>query len=195
MLVIISATATGVVPDGYVYRLPTEAEWEYACRAGSQGAYCFGDGEDQLHEYAWFDENSEGKTHPVGEKKPNAWGLYDMHGNVGEWVLDCYKSDGYASLIDTTKPRNNPWVKTDKLYPRVVRGGSWQSQATSLRSASRLASDAKWKMQDPQGPKSIWYHTETRNLGFRVVRPLEVPDAETMFRMWNTGVEHDGMQE
>ena len=84
---------------------------------------------------------------------------------------------------------------TDKLYPRSVRGGSWKSKPDQLRSAARLPSGPEWKMQDPQLPKSIWYHTEMKTLGFRVVRPLEVPDAETMFRMWNSGVEHDGTQE
>ncbi|MFT5108288.1 MAG: sulfatase activating formylglycine-generating enzyme [Verrucomicrobiales bacterium] len=180
---------------GHYYRLPTEAEWEYACRAGTTTTWSWGDDPNQAGEYAWFVDNANFQYQKVGQKKPNPWGLHDMHGNVGEWVLDYFHSDGYISVIEAGKPRKNPWVMTDKLYPRSVRGGSWAEPLEKLRSAVRLASDTKWKMQDPQFPKSIWYHTEPKTLGFRVVRPLNVPDAETMFKMWNSGIEHDGMQE
>jgi formylglycine-generating enzyme required for sulfatase activity len=180
---------------GHYYRLPTEAEWEYACRAGTTSAWSWGDDPGRAGEYAWFLDNANFQYQKVGVKLPNPWGLHDMHGNVGEWVLDYHYADGYAGLLEDGKPRVNPWVMTTKLYPRSVRGGSWKDAPAGLRSAARLASDTKWKMQDPQLPKSIWYHTEPKTLGFRIVRPLEVPDAATMFKMWNSGVEHDGTQE
>jgi formylglycine-generating enzyme required for sulfatase activity len=160
---------------GHYYRLPTEAEWEYACRAGTTSAWSWGDDPAQAGEYAWFLDNANFQYQKVGVKKPNPWGLHDMHGNVGEWVLDYYHSDGYASLLAGGGPRENPWVVTDKLYTRSVRGGSWKDSPISLRSAVRLASDTKWKMQDPQLPKSIWYHTDALFLGFRVVRPFNEP--------------------
>ncbi|MCP4698866.1 MAG: SUMF1/EgtB/PvdO family nonheme iron enzyme, partial [Gammaproteobacteria bacterium] len=116
---------------GHSYRLPTEAEWEYACRAGSEGAYCFGNDEKQLKDYAWSYENSGRKTHPVGEKKPNAFGLYDMHGNVWEWVHDWFDEEYYAK-----SPKENP-ADSDSGSLRVMRGGSWASLGQYARSAFR----------------------------------------------------------
>jgi formylglycine-generating enzyme required for sulfatase activity len=111
------------------YRLPTEAEWEYACRAGSTGEWCFGDNEADLGEYAWYNENSEKQTHPVGQKKPNAWGLYDMHGNVWEWCQDWYGEYPAGPVTDPKGP--------DSGEKRVLRGGSWVDSARLARSANR----------------------------------------------------------
>jgi formylglycine-generating enzyme required for sulfatase activity len=157
---------------GKLYRLPTEAEWEYACRAGTKTAYSFGDDPAALGDYGWFVENAE-KPQPVGTKKPNAWGLFDMHGNVSEWCLDHYAEDSY-SLFPTDKPTPGPVVLPDaKEYPYVARGGSWDDDPDRLRSAARLASDREWSMQDPQRPQSIWWHTDAQFIGFRIVRPLQ----------------------
>ncbi len=116
-----------------VYRLPTEAEWEYAARAGFATVYGFGDDQSRLHRYAWYANNSGGKTHPVKQLKPNAWGLFDMHGNVWEWTQDWY-SDTYY----TSSPRHDPPGPDTGLY-RVVRGGGWDCRAGDCRSASRNA--------------------------------------------------------
>lgn len=115
------------------YRLPTEAEWEYACRAGTTSDYGFGSDPRKAREHAWFVENARKKTHPVGRKKPNPWGLYDMHGNVAEWCNDAYDAGYYAK-----SPAENPRGPADQeaeMY--VVRGGSWDSSAARLRSSAR----------------------------------------------------------
>lgn len=171
---------------GRFYRLPTEAEWEYACRAGTDTAYSFGDDADELGEYAWFVENADDTTHPVGAKKPNPWGLHDMHGNVAEWVLDAYDADGYPR--GGAEPLADPFARPKEEYPRVVRGGSWDDDPHRLRSASRRGSSESWKVQDPQFPKSIWYHTDARFVGFRVVRPLVPPPREEWPAYWEADV-------
>lgn len=170
---------------GVFYRLPTEAEWEYACRAGSQSNYSFGDNEDQLEDYAWFQSNSHGKTHEVGLKKPNAWGLYDMHGNVAEWTFDQYAADFYSTLAQQ-QPNKNPINLPKNLYPIVVRGGSYKDHADKLRSSARSASDPFWKQLDPQIPKSNWWFTDAPFVGIRLVRPLKAPTEEEIWAYYNT---------
>ena len=115
---------------GYVYRLPTEAEWEYACRAGTTTTYCFGDNDAQLGEYAWYGKNSDLKPHPVGEKKPNRWGLYDMHGNVWEWCQDWHNNYPSGAVTDPTSSGSPHGT-------RVLRGGDWHPFDPDCRSASR----------------------------------------------------------
>ena len=171
---------------GRFYRLPSEAEWEYACRAGTTTAYSFGDDPAELDAYAWSFENSDDAYHPVGRKKPNPWGLLDMHGNGAEWVLDAYDEEAYAALGGhAVEPVRWP----SEAYPHVVRGGSWDDDPERLRSAARRASSKAWKVQDPQIPKSIWYLTDARFVGFRVVRPLVPPPPEEWARYFEPGVD------
>ena len=132
---------------GAVYRLPTEAQWEYACRAGTMSRYCFGDDESRLAEYAWYDKNSGETTHPVAILKPNDWGLYDMHGNVWEWCQDWHGEYPNHSVSDPTGPENGA--------ARVIRGGAWLYSAECCRTAYRYGDDPVNRYDD---------------LGFRLVR-------------------------
>ena len=168
---------------GHYYRLPTEAEWEYACRAGTTTAWSFGDDASKLGDYAWYEGNSNFTYQKVGQKNPNPWGFYDMHGNVAEWVLDQYSSRFYKKIkVGSVNPFNKPVTR----YPRTVRGGSWDSAALATRSASREGSDKELKSLDPQVPKSVWYHTGAQHIGFRIVRPVKTPSAEEMHEAWNS---------
>ena len=181
---------------GHFYRLPTEAEWEYAARAGTTTAYSWGDVSDEgtLNAKTWNQNNVfdpitfETRYREVGKLKPNPWGLYDIHGNVAEWTLD-----GYAPYKASKEVLVNPWVKGTKPYPHVSRGGSFHVQMplSKLRSAARIFSTPDWKQQDPQLPKSIWYLTDATFQGMRLVRPLEIPSKEEMKAYWNNGVEYD----
>lgn len=160
---------------GIFYRLPTEAEWEYACRAGTKTSYPFGNDASALKDYGYTKENSGNKFHKVGQLKPNAWGLYDMLGNVSEWTLDQYDAKAYEKLADKAK---DPLVPPGPRYPRVTRGGSYQLEAKESRCANRISSLADWNKRDPQIPKSRWWLTDGMSVGFRLVRPSQQPSKE-----------------
>jgi len=158
---------------GIFYRLPTEAEWEYAAKAGSKGAYFFGNEPNKLLDFAWVSENSNESTQKVGLKKPNPWGLYDIYGNVLEWTFDYYDSGFYKK-----SPEKNPLSSAEKLYPSVVRGGSFASPSEIVNSSKRFQSSPDWKRIDPQIPKSQWWFPEAPFIGLRLVRPLSPPSPE-----------------
>jgi formylglycine-generating enzyme required for sulfatase activity len=160
---------------GIFYRLPTEAEWEYACRAGSQKAYSFGDDENELKDYAWYAASSGNKYHQIKKLKPNSWGLYDMYGNVAEWTLDQY-DENYFEKIKSN--HENPLIKPQSKYPITLKGGHFRDEASNLRSAARLASSRKWNARDPQIPKSKWWIADAPFVGFRIVRPQQQPSPE-----------------
>lgn len=166
---------------GHFYRLPTEAEWEYAARAGSKTAYHFGEDPTKLGEYAWFMDNSDDHYHKIGQKKPNPWGLYDMYGNVAEWTLDQYLPEAYKERKKVTK---NPHEVVTDPYPWSLRGGSYYDPAEYLRSASRLGSTERWRMRDPQFPKSLWWNTDAPFVGFRIVRDPTPPSKDNYEIYW-----------
>ena len=173
---------------GNGYRLPTEAEWEYACRAGSTTAFHFGEFGDELGDYAWYIENSDELTHLVGQKKPNAWNLHDMHGNVAEWVVDAYSEEGYVRPEGTGPFAAISLVKwPDQLFPRTLRGGHWDDDAELCRSAARLPTDdLEWKSDDPNIPLSPWWYTTypAGGVGFRIIRPLAPMTDEQKKLFW-----------
>jgi formylglycine-generating enzyme len=178
---------------GQFYRLPGEAEWEFACRAGTTTAWSFGDDPARLDEYAWHFANGSETTHLVGQKKPNPWGLFDMHGNVGEWVLDEYTKDGYARLAGKSTNWQAAIAWPTKLYPRVVRGGGWDDDPAGCRSAARRKSDDDdWRAEDPNFPQSPWWFTSqpALSVGFRPIRPLRPPaQPEDREKFWKADIE------
>ncbi|MCA9268646.1 MAG: formylglycine-generating enzyme family protein, partial [Planctomycetales bacterium] len=179
--------------SGNCYRLPTEAEWEYAARAGTTTAYSFGDDPAKLGDYGWCKDNieEEGQQN-VGQKKPNPWGLYDMHGNAWEWTLDAYSPDGYGDRGGKSLSVWEAVAWPTKPYPRTVRGGSWEFGPDRSRSAARLGShDPDWKEYDPNLPLSPWWFTTdpARGVGFRVVRQLDWPDAKLREKLWEIDCE------
>jgi len=177
---------------GHFYRLPTEAEWEYAARAGTTNTYFFGDDPVELPKYALYYDYSgpSFRYEEVGKKKPNPWGLFDIYGNVSEWTLDQYET-GYYKDSAAQGVISDPWNKAVLPYPHSVRGGSYDDDPDKLRSAARSKSSPEWKKSDPDLPKSIWWLPDCRTVGFRIVRPLKVPSPEEMAKYWISGVEKD----
>ncbi|MDO6437911.1 SUMF1/EgtB/PvdO family nonheme iron enzyme [Cyclobacterium sp. 1_MG-2023] len=168
---------------GVFFRLPTEAEWEYAARAGTNTKYFFGDDASQLGEFAWYKDNSEGTTHEIGQKKPNPWGLYDILGNVNEWTMDHYEANAYSKR---GAKADNPTTLSEELYPKVIRGGSYDDSPEEMTSSKRAASTPEWKRIDPQIPKSQWWFPEAPFLGMRIIRPLTPPSKEYIEKYYGT---------
>ncbi|MFN9986309.1 MAG: formylglycine-generating enzyme family protein [Pirellula sp.] len=178
------------------YRLPTEAEWEYAARAGSKTAYSFGDDPSQLGEHASFSENSPKGAPKVGGKKPNAFGLYDMHGSVWEWTVDQYTGDGFGEKQGKSLTVLEAITKPTKRDMRCVRGGGWQDPPERLRSAARMGSaDEDWKEEDPNVPLSPWWYTTdpARMVGMRLVRSHVPKSAEDLQLFWE--IDNDDIRE
>jgi formylglycine-generating enzyme required for sulfatase activity len=172
------------------YRLPSEAEWEYAARANTKTAYFFGDDPSKLGDYAWFNKNaneSDGDTgyHEIMKKKPNPWGLYDIYGNAAEWCVDQYAADWYKQFAGKTTDGKDTinWPKT--LYPRVLRGGFYDSEASECRSAARLGSNKLMNAVDPQIPRSPHWMSDGFFIGFRIVSPVTAPPAAEQEKWWN----------
>ena len=174
------------IKTGIFYRLPTEAEWEYACRAGTSSAFSFGEATDSLGLYAWHYGNSNETFQKVGKKAPNPWGIHDMHGNVAEWTLDEYSEIFYEELSDTSS--ENPWNLPTRLHPRTVRGGAYDDSPEALRCGARLRSDLDWKRRDPQIPRSMWWNTDSPFVGFRIVRPVVQPTAAEQQKFWTNAL-------
>jgi len=166
---------------GVFYRLPTEAEWEYVCKMGKT------DNTEDLESVGWFKKNAEEKYQKTGQKTPNKLGVYDLLGNVSEWVYDQYSTSYYEN-----SPKKNPLNFPTELYPRVLRGGSWKDTADKLCCTSRQKSKQEWKQRDPQIPKSNWWLTDAAFVGFRIVRPKVQPSEEDIKKYWLDAIEDFG---
>jgi len=156
---------------GKKYRLPTEAEWEYACRAGTKNTFGAADSEAKLVDYAWYLENADMEPHAVGTRKPNAWGLYDMQGNVREWVHDFYSPTAYKEAAAAGVAVNPMGPEEGAVH--VARGGHYDGEAKELRCGARAFEEDWWRMNDPQIPKSKWWLAQMDFIGFRVACEAE----------------------
>ena len=171
------------------YRLPAEAEWEYACRAGTTTQYSWGDDMSQVSKYAVVFSGGREQPDEVGTRQPNPWGLYDMHGNMAEWVLDGHSIKGIpksnsGELVDLVR-----WPTA--IHSRVVRGGWWETDAHGCRSASRMGSLESWSDDDPGRPVSPWWHCDgpAQGIGFRIARSLDRLPEEVLHRVWDPDCE------
>jgi len=153
---------------GKEYRLPTEAEWEYSCRGGTESVYGIADKSEEPAPYAWYFDNSGRRPHEVATRQPNAWGLFDMTGNVREWVSDFYAPDAYTGDAGRPMTVDPQGPAAGKLH--VVRGGDHRSAVVALRCADRSVEEKSWKFGDPQMPKSKWWYPSVDQIGFRVAR-------------------------
>ncbi len=175
--------------SGQFYRLPYESEWEHACRAGTTTRFYFGDDDDELEEHAWFENNSDEERHEVGELEPNPWGLYDMYGNVSEWVLDGYSEQGYlfakGAAADKVFSVTEAYQQPKKVTQRVLRGGCFQQTAEHCNSVARQSAE-DWRIADPNTPDSPWWFSDSESMGvgFRIIRPLKVPPRAQQEKFW-----------
>jgi formylglycine-generating enzyme required for sulfatase activity len=166
---------------GVFFRLPSEAEWEVACRAGADPSDMSPLTGRLLGAVGWYDQNSDFILQDIGQKRPNAWGIYDMLGNAAEWTLDEYAADYHARIAEAPA---NPWIEPTRLHPRTVRGGDYGEAEASLRCGARLESTTDWKRRDPQIPKSFWWNTDSPFVGFRIMAPESAPTEEEQALFW-----------
>jgi formylglycine-generating enzyme required for sulfatase activity len=159
---------------GRKYRLPTEAEWEFASRAGTTEVYGYGSDPKELKDHAWFEDNADGETHPVAQKKPNAYGLYDMLGNVCEWVYDFYQPKAYQETAKKNPAENPQGPKSGEVH--VARGGDYNSAPEELRCAYRIYEEAWWRSGDPQIPQSKWWLPNMDFIGVRIAKSIDPKD-------------------
>lgn len=175
---------------GIFYRLPTEAEWEYAAKAGKKGQYPEGVTAQNIKNYGWFQANSVSKYHEVGKKLPNKWGLYDMMGNVAEWTLDMYQEDYFQKIKEN--PTSTFFIKRNNYRSyHTTKGGGFKSPITELRPSDRNPQTETWNRRDPQIPRSKWWMTDGDYVGFRIVRPVVQPSNDEIEKFFNEALNEE----